>query len=265
MHGELRVASTQVRVVDGDMAANRRAALAMAKRVAAAEKGVDLILFHEGFLESGCEFDDIDRAVSEENLSFWKDVAAQTGIAVLAGRLERRGDGGLYNMATAISSSGEILADFAKMHLFNAERDALVPGDELGMFELNGVRVGIMICADFGFPELARAYAQHGVHVLAVSSSWAYPDDDLWEICNRARSAENGIYVVSCDRVGPTSRGLVKVGRSMMCDPNGFVVANLAETVDTYFVGTVRAANVDARHADMKWLEWVRPEVYARL
>ena len=237
----------------------------MALRIVKSEKDIDLMLFHEGFLEGGTPFDLVDEAMTLRAIAFWKELAAETGINILAGRVERRSDGNLYNMATVFAPDGSILADYCKMHLYNQERETIVAGDQLGVFELNGMKVGIMICADFGFPELARAYALHGCDVLAVCSSWAYPDDDLWEICNRARSAENGIYCVSCDRTGPTSRGQVKVGRSMCCDPDGFVVANLVEKPDTYFVCTLYKSEVEKRHRDMKWLEWVRPDVYARL
>ena len=261
----IKVASVQVDVADDAFEQNMENARAMALQVARQERGVNLMVFHEACLEGGTPLDRVDEAMTARALAFWREVAAQTDITVLAGRLERRADGNLYNMATAISPAGEVLADYCKMHLYNQERDTIVPGDELGMFELCGMRVGIMICADFGFPELARAYALHGCDVLAVCSSWAYPDDDLWEICNRARAAENGVYCVSSDRTGPTSRGQVKVGRSMCCDPDGFVVANLVEKPDTYFVRTLYKAEVDKRHAEMKWLEWVRPDVYAKL
>lgn len=265
MQGEVRVVSTQVPVVDGDVAANKASVLSMARRIVSAEASVDLMLFHEACLESGSDLETIDEAVTADVFAFWQTVAAETGAVVLAGRLERDQDGALHNRATAFAPDGRILADYAKMHLYNQERDSIVPGDDLGAFELNGMRIGVMICADLGFPELARAYALAGCDVLAVPSSWAYPDDDLWEICCRARAAENGLWLVSCDRVGPTARGLVKVGRSMCCDPNGFVTANLAEKPDAYFLATLCKGEVDERRADMKWLEWVRPDVYARI
>ena len=51
----------------------------------------------------------------------------------------------------------------------------------------------------------------------------------------------------------------------MVCDPNGFVIANLVEKEDVYFVETLHKSEVDERHKTMKWLEWIRPEVYAKL
>lgn len=264
MDGQLKVSAVQVSVRDGDIHWNMESAERMAMKIAGNEKDVDLILFHEACLESGTPLDQIDEAVTAEVIAFWKSIAAKTGSNILAGRLERK-DGKIYNMATVFAPDGQILADYAKIHLYNSERDTIEPGDWMSIFELNGMKIGIMICADFGFPELSRKYATAGVDVLAVSSSWAYPDDDLWEICNRARSAENGIYVVSCDRVGATSRGVVKVGRSMVCDPDGFILANLVEKTDTYYVQTIYKSEVDKRHQTMKWLEWIRPELYAKL
>lgn len=264
MDGHLKVASVQFHVVDGDMAANMAKVEEMAMKVSDNEKNVDLMLFHEACLESGIGIENIDDEITEKVNAFWKVLAAKTGINILAGRLERQGEK-IYNKATVYAPDGKILADYAKIHLYNQEREVITPGDQLSIFELNGMKIGIMICADFGFPELSRKYATAGVDVLAVTSSWAYPDDDLWDICNRARSAENGIYVVSCDRTGPTSKGVVKVGRSMVCDPNGFVIANLVEKEDIYFVETLHKSEVDERHKTMKWLEWLRPEVYAKL
>lgn len=264
MEGQLKVSAVQMTVEDGCLETNMAAAEKMAKRVAENENGVDLLLFHEACLESGTPLDQVDDAMTMKVVEFWKGLAAETGINILAGRLERQGDK-IYNKGTVFAPDGQILADYAKIHLYNQERETLAPGDEKVIFELNGMKIGIMICADFGFPELSRKYATAGADVLAVTSSWAYPDDDLWVICNQARAAENGIYVVSCDRTGPTSKGVIKVGRSMVCDPDGFILANLVEKTDTYYVQTIYKSEVDKRHQSMRWLEWLRPEVYAKL
>lgn len=265
MEGKLKVSAVQFHVTDGNIQANMVQVEKMATRICANEKDVDLILFHEACLESGTDQALIQEAETQQILNFWIELAKKCGTHILGGRLAFE-NGKLYNRATVFAPDGHILADYAKIHLYNSERDSLAAGDKMSVFTLNGMRIGIMICADFGFPELSRKYATSGkVDVLAVSSSWAYPDDDLWVLCNRTRAAENGIYVVSCDRTGPTSKGVVKVGRSMVCDPNGFVLSNLMEKEDTYYVQTIEKAEVEKRHRDMKWLEWIRPDVYAKM
>lgn len=261
MDGQLKVAAVQVTVEQNNIKKNMENVEKMAMTVAENEKAVDLILFHEACLESGTPLPEFDKKLSDEIHDFWKSIAKKAGTNVLAGRLERKEDG-IYNKATVYAPDGRILADYAKIHLFNSERETLIPGKELVMFELNGIKIGIMICADFGFPELSRAYAVNGCHMLAVTSSWAYPDDDLWTICNQARSSENGVYCVSVDRIGPAGNGCVKVGRSMVCNPDGLIIANLWEKTDTYYVQTIYREEVEKRHQTMKWLEWLRPDLY---
>ena len=261
MDGQLKVAAVQVTVEQNNIKKNMGNVEKMAMTVAENEKAVDLILFHEACLESGTPLPEFDKKLSDEIHDFWKSIAKKAGTNVLAGRLERKEDG-IYNKATVYAPDGRILADYAKIHLFNSERETLIPGKELEMFELNGIKIGIMICADFGFPELSRAYAVNGCHMLAVTSSWAYPDDDLWTICNQARSSENGVYCVSVDRIGPAGNGCVKVGRSMVCNPDGLIIANLWEKTDTYYVQTIYREEVEKRHQTMKWLEWLRPDLY---
>ncbi len=264
MDGRLKVCSVQVTVEDNNIEQNMKNVTAMAMEVFENEKDVDLILFHEACLEGGTPLENLTEEKCDEVVEFWRNLSMKTGMNILAGRIEREGEK-LHNKGTVFSTEGEIIADYSKMHLFNSERETMTAGDALSIFELNGMKIGIMICADFGFPELSRKYALKGVHLLAVTSSWAYPDDDLWEICNRARSSENGIYVVSSDRTGATHKGIVKVGRSMCCDPDGFILANLVEKTDTYFVQNIYRSEVEKRHENMKWLEWVRPEVYEKL
>ena len=261
MDGQLKVAAVQVTVEQNNIKKNMENVEKMAMTVAENEKAVDLILFHEACLESGTPLPEFDKKLSDEIHDFWKSIAKKAGTNVLAGRLERKEDG-IYNKATVYAPDGRILADYAKIHLFNSERETLIPGKELVMFELNGIKIGIMICADFGLPELSRAYAVNGCHMLAVTSSWAYPDDDLWTICNQARSSENGVYCVSVDRIGPAGNGCVKVGRSMVCNPDGLIIANLWEKTDTYYVQTIYREEVEKRHQTMKWLEWLRPDLY---
>ena len=261
MDGQLKVSAVQVAVEQNNIEGNMVNVERMALKVAENEKDVDLILFHEACLESGTPFENFDEERSNKVHQFWKDIAAKTGTNILAGRLERKADG-VHNKATVYAPDGTILADSSKIHLYNSERDTIVPGKELSMFELNGIKIGIMICADFGFPELSRAYAVNGCHMLAVTSSWAYPDDDLWVICNQARSSENAMYCVSVDRTGLASNGVVKIGRSMVCDPDGLILANLWEKKDTYYVQTIYRDEVEKRRKNMKWLEWLRPDLY---
>jgi len=110
-------------------------------------------------------------------------------------------DGILYNSALLIGPGGEIEGHYRKMQipLFEAEK-GLTPGDGLGVFDIHvngrGVRIGIMICFDAEFPEIAAAMYRHGVEMIFI------PTNGPVELGRRARDA--GAYLVLSARPGGT-------------------------------------------------------------
>lgn len=229
------------------------------------EKGVDLMLFPEVCIE-GVDKDSFERLLTEERLEeineFWRRMAKTSGIHVLAGHIERKGDV-WRNLATCYSPDGRILAEYAKAHLYNTERGFFKAGDERVIFDLNGFSIGIMICADLGFPEFSRALTVEGANVFAVPSCWGYPHDLLWTLCNQLRAAENSAYLVSCNRFGREINGRVALGHSMVTSPRGEIIANLGLQRQGYFVTTIHKSEIELERSTLKWLEWLRPELYS--
>ena len=84
--------------------------------------------------------------------------AREAAIAVVVGAAERV-EGGIANSAICLSSAGELAGVYRKTHLFGAEADVYLPGSELVTVELEGRRVGLMVCFDIEFPEVARTLA----------------------------------------------------------------------------------------------------------
>lgn len=259
----LKVACAQFKLVDNDFDANMHHARNMALKIAEQEKNVDLILFCETCLEG------VDKSFLEANLTaeriaqiekFWSDLAAETGMHVLAGRVDRRGEK-WYNLATCYAPDGTVLAEYGKTHLYNSERDFMTPGDKRVIFTLKDWRIGLMICADLGFPELSRAMAVDGVDMFAVPSCWGEPHAMLWTLCNQMRAAENGCWLVSCNRIGPE---LVRnlIGSSMVVSPSGEIMANLGLCDEAYFVHTLTHGCPSGTMQPVGWLDWLRPELY---
>jgi predicted amidohydrolase len=130
------------------------------------------------------------------------------------------------NTAIAIGHNGEILATYAKIHLFTPgnEDQAFAPGTGLATFTFDGVHFGLAICYDLRFPELFRLYRREGVHAVIVPAAW--PESRLrhWELFIQSRAAENQMYVVGVNTTGtnPIDR---YAGASMTADPNGTIIA----------------------------------------
>ena len=116
---------------------------------------------------------------------------------------ERVGDD-CYNTCV-LSFGGEIKARYRKVHLFDREKELFTPGDlPFDVYDLRGVKVGMMICFDWVFPEAMRALALKGAQIVCHPSNLVLP------YCPRAmitRCIENGVYAITTNRVGNEARG----------------------------------------------------------
>jgi predicted amidohydrolase len=136
-----------------------------------------------------------------------------------------RCDGLLYNAALTIGPSG-LLHRYRKLHLFNTEKEYFTPGDiPLGTIEIGRARVGVMVCFDWVFPEVARALALKSADLIC------HPSNLVLTYCHDAmitRSIENSVYSITANRTGKENRPrgeLTFTGQSQIVGPNGEVLA----------------------------------------
>jgi len=144
---------------------------------------------------------------------------------LVAGFAERF-KGRLYNTALVIGPSG-LLHRYRKLHLFNTEKEYFDPGDTpLNTIEIRGAKVGVMICFDWVFPEVARSLALRGADILC------HPSNLVLTYCQKTmltRSLENSVYSVTTNRTGKETRPrgeLLFTGQSQIVGPKGEVIAS---------------------------------------
>jgi predicted amidohydrolase len=166
------------------------------------------------------------------------DVAAATGITVLAGMFEQvPGEPRVYNTVLAVGPAGP-LGHYRKLHLYDAlgwrESDRIRPGEPAGgagegllTVPVGGLTVGVLTCYDLRFPELARALVDAGAELLALPAAWvAGPLKEYqWQTLARARAIENTAYLAAAAQPPPDYSG-----HSMVLDPMGVTLASLGET-----------------------------------
>jgi predicted amidohydrolase len=158
--------------------------------------------------------------------------AARLGVHLVAGTYERGADHGtVHNTAVLIGPSGDVLGSYRKTHVFYLEdRDAggwVTRGDEAVVVDTELARIGLLICYDGDFPELARAEAVLGAEVLCRPSA-LLRSADIWELTNRARAYDNHVYVVGANATGSDPAGTLYFGNSMIVTPVAEVVARAA-------------------------------------
>jgi deaminated glutathione amidase len=161
-----------------------------------------------------------------------QEVARRLGVHVVLGTYERGPDRGtVYNTAVLVGPGGDVLGAYRKTHLFCGEDRAgggwVTPGDEVVVVETGLGRIGLMICFDGDYPELARIEAVRGAEVICRPSA-LLRSADIWELTNRARAYDNHVFVVGANATGVDPAGVLYFGNSMIVSPIAEVLARAA-------------------------------------
>lgn len=198
-------------------------------------------------------------------LSALQEIALQTGAVLVAGIAENA-EGVLYNSAAAVSAGG-VLQVYRKTHLFFDEKTLFVPGNSgFDLFEVQGVKVGMMICFDWIFPESARTLALMGAHLIAHPSNLVLP------YCQTAmvtRSLENRVFSITTNRWGSETlddSSLTFTGASQVMSPQGVRLAQAPESGDCVQVVEIDPALAEDKHITARNDLFAdrRPELYSR-
>ena len=204
----------------------------------AAQHGADLAVFPEATqARFGSDLRAVAEPVDGAFCTGLAKLAREAGVALVAGVFEPAPDGRVYNTAVAYDGSGERVAAYRKIHLFDSlgehESAVVAPGSEVVVADLAGTRTGFATCYDIRFPELARALVARGAELIVVPGAWAAGlfKEEHWVTLVRARAIENTVWVAAAGQVpdpsSPPTRAPTGVGRSMLVDPIGTVRADL--------------------------------------
>ena len=237
----MRVAAVQMNST-ADTAANLAAADRLTR--AAAADGANLIVLPEKWTAMGSDADQAAAAqpIDGPAVEWARTCARELAVEIVAGSFLERvpGQEKLSNTSVHIDGSGELVAQYRKIHMFDVrlgektyrESDIEEPGDEVVISHLHGgVGLGMSICYDLRFPELYRILAVLGAHVIVIPSAFTLPTTrDHWETLVRARAIENQAYVIAANQVGPHPAGQESGGRSMIVDPWGVVLAQAPDS-----------------------------------
>ncbi len=193
------------------------------RRIVAEHPEADLVVFPELFL-SGYTLTHIDELaihLDGPELKSIADIARESSTALIFGAPERR-SGGVANSAFCVDEEGTLVGVYRKVQLYGGEEsDAFVAGDELIVVELCGAKMGIMICFDVEFPEVARALARAGAELLVTISANMEPFGNDHAVFVAARALENGLPHAYVNQVGQGEKNLTFVGGSTVVSPDG--------------------------------------------
>ncbi|MFJ4816949.1 carbon-nitrogen hydrolase family protein [Streptomyces sp. NPDC088801] len=219
----------------------------------AAAAGAGLLVTPEMFLTGYAIGDGIGRLAEPadgECADAIAEIATGHGLAIAYAYPERDGDA-VFNSAQLISADGTRLANYRKTHLFGCfERDHFTPGNQpVVQTEIDGLRVGILICYDVEFPENVRAHALAGTDLLVVPTAQMHPFQFVAESMIPVRAFENQMYVAYVNRAGREGE-FEFVGLSTLAGPDGIARTRAGRgedlvlaDVDPAFLAASREAN----------------------
>ncbi|CAA9562588.1 MAG: Aliphatic amidase AmiE [uncultured Thermomicrobiales bacterium] len=236
----LSVAAVQMNS-GADKVANVETALRLIDRAAAG--GARLIALPEVWTYLGPEEGERENAepIPGPTTDRLAERARRHGVWIHAGSIveTRAGDPRLRNTTAVLAPSGEVVARYTKIHLYDVVLDGVAtyqesatisPGDEIVTVDVEGVTVGLTICYDLRFPELFRILALRGAEVIVLPAAFTLATGkDHWEVLIRARAIENGVFMVAPAQVGKHGDKWC-YGRSMIVDPWGTVLATAPDT-----------------------------------
>jgi predicted amidohydrolase len=178
------------------------------------------------FFEDRDELKELAEVVSESPTVHRLSRLCKDNTFYLVVGFAERYKGRLYNTALVIGPSG-LVHRYRKLHLFNTEKEYFDPGDTpLNTIEIRGARVGVMICFDWVFPEVARSLALQGADLLC------HPSNLVLTYCQQTmitRSLENSVFSITANRTGKETRPrgeLLFTGQSQIVGPMGEIVAS---------------------------------------
>lgn len=130
------------------------------------------------------------------------EIARANRLALVFGMAERDGDA-IYNAAVAIDADGQVAGVYRKIHLFGpGEKAVFGPGTDVTVVELGGRKVGLAVCYDIEFPEIARALVRAGAAMICVPTANMHPYVSVPTTLVRARALENGVPVIYANHCG---------------------------------------------------------------
>ena len=236
---KIKLALCQMNVIDDKKANLNKADLMIAQ---SADKNADFIVLPEMF---NCPYsnDKFIEYAEEENTSRTlkriSKLAEEHNVYILAGSIPEKESDKIYNTSYLFDKNGKIIAKHRKMHLFDIdvkgkiafkESDVLTAGDEFSLADTEYGKIGIGICYDVRFVELARVMTERGASVLIYPGAFNMTTGPAhWELLFRSRALDNQVFCIGVAPALNEESSYHSYGHSIVTNPWGEVVTQADE------------------------------------
>lgn len=238
-------------------------------------EAADLVVLPEMFI---CPYQaDLFPAYAEPqggaSWQFLAGLAARHQVYLAAGSVpEQDEENRIYNTAYVFDRQGRQIGKHRKMHLFDIaitggqhfkESDTLAPGSQATVFPTEFGPVGLCICYDIRFPELARLMVDRGARVIVAPGAFNMTTGPAhWELTFRSRALDNQVFLIGAAPARDLSASYTAWGHSIITGPWGQVLGQLDERPGC-LIRELDLAQVDQIRAELPLLAHRRRDLYA--
>jgi predicted amidohydrolase len=244
-------------------------ALGMIKE--AAGEGAALVTLPEIFYHP-YELKGIRRVADTDSrtLDILKEASAKHGIYLCTGSIAVRQEKGFRNTSYLLSPSGDVLLEYSKTHLFDVELEGMrfkesafiTPGEKVEVTKTPVGTIGLLVCYDIRFPEMARKLALMGAEIIIVPAAFnPVTGPAHWHVVFRGRALENQVYMLAASQARVEGSAYEAYGHSMIVDPWGEICAEAKED-EKIIYSDLKASRLEETRKRLPLLAQRRPHLY---
>ena len=258
-------------VIDDKEENLRKASLMIAQGI---KENVDFVVLPEMFNcpysnDKFIEYAEVEK--DSETLLKISNLACKNNVYILAGSIPEKEDDKLYNTSYLFDKDGNIISKHRKMHLFDIdvkgkitfkESDVLTAGDNFTIANTEFGKIGIGICYDIRFPELARIMAQKGALILFYPGAFNMTTGPAhWELLFKSRALDNQVYCVGVAPALNEDASYHSFGHSIITSPWGEIIAEASEK-ETLIISEIDLDEIKKIREELPLLKNKREDLY---
>lgn len=200
-----------------------------------------------------------------------KESAKYNRVYVIGGSMPELDEGVVYNTSFIFNPEGKLIARHRKMHLFDVElesglkfkeSDTLGRGNEVTVFDTQYCKMGVAICYDVRFPELARLMALDGAEVIIIPAAFNMTTGPAhWDILFRTRAVDNQVFMVGASPARDVNGRYIAYGNSIIVAPWGNVAARAGDGEEIIYA-ELDGSLIDRVRKELPLLKHRREDVY---
>ncbi|WP_407392707.1 carbon-nitrogen hydrolase family protein [Methanobrevibacter sp.] len=268
---KIKLALCQMNVVDNKKENLKKATSMITESV---KQNADFIVLPEMF---NCPYsnDKFIEYQEDENDSYTlnkiSSLALKNNVYILAGSIPEKDGDNLYNTSYLFDKTGNIMAKHRKMHLFDIdvkdkitfkESDVLTAGNEFTIADTEFGKIGIGICYDIRFPELARIMVEKGALVLFYPGAFNMTTGPThWELLFRSRALDNQCYCVGVAPALNEDASYHSYGHSIIASPWGEVLRQ-ASAKEELIISEIDLSEIKKIREELPLLKNKREDLY---